>query len=430
MILKNDFSADKNGILIMGGGAAGLAAAAGAGISGKSCLIIDRNKKPGNKLYATGNGRCNLANAVFSDLCYYGNSFPRQVFQALYRKKPDLSEAAVCTPPEHPANLVISFFRRAGVQVIGRNGYFYPESLQASTVVWALTDILRAEHSRILTGMSVTRIRRPEKKERPFRITLSDGQTLEAGKIILTPGSPAQPKLGAASPDALAELLPDLPMHPFRSALCPVFTKEDLTPVRGVRVHARLKIRNVSETGELQLTDKGLSGIVVFNLAAYCHPGESIEADLIPDRQEEEFRKLFQIAEKNMPERRISAFLNGMIPDKLAVFLLKGVGAPETPLRAFRNLPGLYRRLKHWTLTVADRGGFESAQALSGGIPVSEINPETMELKNIPGIYTAGEITDVLGKCGGYNLMYAFLSGLLAGISAGEAAEKTGEELS
>ncbi len=395
-------------ICIIGAGPAGLAAAIESSRRGLSCLLLDRNKKPGKKLYATGNGRCNLCNEHYDRDCYYGSDFASEI---IYKR--------------NLRDFVTAYMDGLGIKTVSKNGYYYPMSMQASAVVWALRDAAVMNGVEIISDSEVSAV---EDKGDKYIISYSGGKTALASSVILATGSPSAPELGAASYETLYSLFESLKLkyEPFSPCLGPVAVKEDMNPVAGVRCDAEisLHIAEQRERGELQITAGGISGIVVFNMNEYmkeqAHNGHNtIHINLLPDITHDEFISRFNTFRKTSPNRKVLGFLNGFLNDKLALYhlnRLKEDGSVKDDVNVSESEAGLiYRALTDWRLSI---GGFNDetrSQASAGGIATSQIDPKDMHIIDRRELYAVGETTDVLGKCGGYNISYALYTGFLAG---------------
>lgn len=388
-------------IIILGAGASGLAAAITAGRREKKILIIDKNKKCGQKLYATGNGRCNLTNQLFSPDSYYENDFALKIIG------------------KSPAEDIISFFNSLGIYTYDRDGYVYPMSNQASSVVWALKD----EAGRFDTSFRYNHeVNRIIKEKDGFKVILNNNESHIGKTLLIATGGFSYPNLGTAN-ESIYSIYDSLNIKykKYEAALCPLIIKEDLSKISGVRTKGKVTVykdeKEYHEEGEIQFTDYGISGIVIFNMSYFLDKGDKIYLDLIPEVSYQRFKALFN----NTRNRRPVAILNGLINDKLSSFILdnflKNIDNKNLTGNDFNDdmVNELYLLMKKYTLNVKGKMDFDMSQASSGGILTSEIDPETMELRNIKGLYVSGEATNVLGKCGGYNLTYAFLSGIKAG---------------
>ena len=393
---------------VIGAGASGLVCASELAKRGYDVLLIEKNKKSGRKLYATGNGRCNVANAVISASAYYYDRFAQEV----------VSEGAV--------SLLLSYLEQLGIPLVEKNGYYYPQSLQASSVVWALTDAVKLQNVPVLCEEEVLHAARTE--EGGFLLTLTD-KKIRCNRLVLSMGSPAAQELGAAREERLYDIMNDLslPYEEFTPALCPLVTNEDVSPLAGVRVKARLRLGlamdqpssegKLTETGELQITDYGISGIAVFNISTLAEVGEEIAIDLLPLWNQEE--EVLRFLKAQNPERRLFAACNGMLHEKLCSFFLTkcfGEESLKKKLAAFTDeeLLLLIRTLKDWRLRITGKRA-DMAQANRGGVLTHILDPDSMQVKRDRRIAVTGEMCHVTGRCGGYNLMFALISGIRAG---------------
>ena len=410
-------------ICIIGAGASGLVAAIESSRRGLSCVVVDKNKKPGNKLYATGNGRCNLTNDRWEEDSYYGNDFADRVFDTLYKET-----------QLRPRSFVLDYFKNLGITTINKNGYYYPASLQASSVVWALTDAARISGAEIRCNTKVNSIiynnSTDDYDEDYYHISGIQGKgenktpfDIYSKKIILSTGGISQPELGAASIKDQETLFNGLylPYNPFSAELCSVKCSNDLSLLNGVRTKARVIANGHSESGEVQFTENTVSGIVVFNMSHYINSGDVVVLNLLSVSQDE-FVNHFKSIKKNYPERTLTAFLNGYINDKLALYFKNSFYGEEIKIQlkdvTESGIRALYEEMSNMEINVISKSDASVSQASSGGIRTDIINPENMAV--MPGtfnnsLFATGEITDVIGKCGGYNLTYAFVSGFLAG---------------
>lgn len=426
-------------IIVIGAGAAGLTAAITAAKRNKKILVIDKNKKCGAKLYATGNGRCNITNLKMDISKYYNDSFSYDVIGR-----------------EDASKQVISFFNELGLMTYDRDGYVYPLSNQASSLVWALKDaaeetgLVSFRYNHAVKDIEVedledveiridkadykkadelkkARIKESEAKVK-YKVFLDNNETYEAEKILIAAGGFSYPKLGTAGNEIyhIFDKL-NIKYQKFEPALCPIFTKEDMSGLYGVRSKGRVSVdinlKNkkrdiIYEDGEIQFTDYGLSGIVIFNLAYYLKAEDTISLNLIPEISKELFISLF---EKNK-NRKVLAILNGLLNDKLSNYIINRCFTEnEKKFKLTGNdldradILRLYDTSTNLKFTVRGKDDFNMSQASVGGILTDQIDKDSMKIISTDGIYCAGEVTNIIAKCGGYNLTYAFLSGIKAG---------------
>lgn len=404
---------EKYDVIIAGAGPAGLTAAIESSRRGLSCLLADKNKKPGRKLYAAGNGRANICNAFYDRAFYYGSDFIDKILMNV-----DLTE------------FVRDYFDHMGVLTVSKIGYYYPMSMQASTIVWALRDAAIMSGAEIVSDSEIIRV---ESDSDEYTVYFKDGRVFRCNSFILAIGSPSAPELGSADEKSAYSLFESLNLayEPFKAALGPVRCDESFEMIAGVRCEAEIRVglSGILEYGELQITENTLSGIVIFNLSHYIRKMleengiAELNINLIPDIDEKSFRQKLSRMTVDYPERRFTAFLNGFINDKLAVYFINKmiensiIFDEKTPLKDVDifKVREIYKMISEWNVKVTDIYGFERSQASSGGIKTELINPDNMNVVGRRELYAIGEATDVLGKCGGYNISYALYSGFLAG---------------
>lgn len=402
----------KKQIGVIGGGAAGMMAAITAAKEGAQVTIFERNDRVGKKILQTGNGKCNLGNRALSVECYHGGD-PEWITPVL---------------EQFGTEDTIRFFQSIGLMVKEKNGYLYPVCEQAAAVL----DVLRYESQalgvEILYQCKITGVERMDSG----KLRVSDGEkTWQFDAVIVTCGGKAAPATGSdGSGFKIAKKLGHtcIPSVP---ALVQLRCQETdlLKGIAGVRADSEIRIfcdgREVCrERGELQLTDYGISGIPVFQLSRTVNfllrekRNVTAQIDFLPDLSPESYEEL-QAGRKLLlqGDRTAEEFFTGMLHKKLTSSLLKMAGIrlatpmKEIPEEKIRNYYGLCRALK---LHITESNPYENAQVSAGGVDVAEVAP-TMESKICPGVYFAGEILDVDGRCGGYNLQWAWSSGYLAG---------------
>ncbi|MCD8218631.1 MAG: NAD(P)/FAD-dependent oxidoreductase [Clostridiales bacterium] len=418
--------------------------------SGASVAVLEHTPVSGKKLLSTGNGRCNFTNAMQSRDCYRGNS-------------PDFVMASLTVFSEKDAR---HFFEEIGVYAVSKNGYFYPRSGQASAIRDALVAETKRRNIRFFHKTKVTGI--CKKSEKYFQIQTEDGMVCAKSCILATGGS-AAPKTGSdGSGYALARSLGHTVKKPL-PALVPLISAEPwLSEAAGVRAQARIRLQidgkeAASDTGELQFTKEGISGIPTFQVSRFASialdEGRNVTAqiDFLPEFSGEQLTQiLFRQAAGFMRERGYTnrseekntdassvkkeyksehanlccgktwqQILGGLVNQKIAQIILRdlkpaNLPVAELPEKTFRKqLDTIVRRLKDTSVRITATGTFSQAQVTCGGVLLKEVGAD-MQSKLVPGLYFAGEILDVDGICGGYNLQWAWTSGYLAGSNAGK----------
>lgn len=399
-------------LCVVGCGAAGMSAAITAARQGLKVIIIEKNKKPGKKMYATGNGRCNLTNMDFNFLRDYRSS------HTLYE---DFLKHIL---GERPEQRIVEFLDSIGILTYEQDGYLYPNSLQASSVVWSMVDALKFLNVKMEFKAQIASITR---ENSCFEIKWQNGQ-IRASQVVLACGSMAYPSLGGCEDGYHLAKKMGHSIEDVRPALCGLITMEDVSVISGVRTPASAKLLDSSgnvlagETGELQVTDYGVSGIMIFNLSslagAMLKRGETpkISFDFLGDMEEK-----LQEALSRFSNRTVIGVLNGFLNDKIATYFTELCGIKRETLSkeldsTMRDL--LVQTLKGYIVTIKGMKDFDSGQVCAGGVELEDIIPQTMESKIVENLFIAGELLDIDGRCGGYNLTFAILSGINAGKGA------------
>lgn len=401
---------------IIGGGAAGLTAAIAAARDGAKVTVFEHTAKLGKKILSTGNGRCNLSNDELADNCFHGRhpEFAMKVIGGFNLKR------------------TLDFFESIGIRPVKNDeGYYYPRSMQAAAVTKAVVQELKHLGVNVVDEVNISRIRQTHGG---FSID-SDKGNFSVDRLILACGGKAAANTGSdGSGYRLAESLGLKVIEPM-PALVPLTSSwKGFKELSGVRAKGRITLlidgkRIASEIGELQFCDYGLSGIAAFQLSGYIarviagNRKTVVEAELnlLDEFSENELREYFSAQIRRRPSVRCGDFLIGLLPEKLGLQLFKRIGVPFD-LEVGGLNPGQLNKLLHecQALRVPITGtlGFDRAQVTSGGVDTAQIDPATLEVKKVPGLYVAGELLDVDGICGGYNLQFAWSSGYLAGSAA------------
>ena len=401
-------------IAVIGGGAAGMTAAIRAARAGAAVTIFEKNDRVGKKILQTGNGRCNFSNENMGPLFFHGSgtALVDQVF----------SEFGVAQTKE--------FFASLGMRIKERAGYLYPASDQASTVLDLLRYELERKHIVIHTGEPVRELSYDKKKEKFLAGQQGQGGYYDA--VILSCGGCAAPNTGSDGDGfRLAKQFGHRIITPV-PALVALRCKEMFyKQVAGVRCDAKLTLcvagkRVCEERGELQLTDYGISGIPTFQISCFAARAlqekkpVTVRISFLPDFDEESCEAFFKARLRDHGEDSMDMFLTGIVNKKISQLLLKLAGirekerAKEVSEASFDRLWQFYCGFE---TEIVDTNGFDKAQVSAGGVDCSEVTERLMSGKQ-PGLYFAGEILDIDGLCGGYNLQWAWSSGAVAGKAA------------
>ena len=392
-------------------------AAANTSIKDTEITILERRDRIGRKILATGNGKCNLGNTDFSPKRDYRSHDPYRLPEFFARFQ---------------TSDTIRFFEERGLYLTEKNGYLYPYSGQASTVLDFFREELERKKVRIVCDC---RIQKLCMQKSGWQVFTDQGQ-YHFDRLIISCGTaagiPPKEALGTGSLTAAFAFK----QYPYLPALTALRCEEKFyKSIAGVRCPAAITVeipgrKKLCESGELQLTDYGISGIPVFQISRYAARGlyekkeVFAELDFMPDFGDVEFLQMLKERKIRLDGLVMEQYFNGLFHKKLAGALLKRIGISGTmPVHDLseENLERLCRICKHFRTYIDKTNPFEQAQICAGGVDTSEIDPDTMESKVVKGLYFAGEILDVDGICGGYNLQWAWTSGYLAGKGAANA---------
>ena len=397
---------------IIGGGASGMAAALAAAENPLvEVILLERQARVGRKLLATGNGRCNLSNLHALEGHYHGDA-PDFAQQALQAFDPDAT---------------LDWFRGLGLYTVAEDsGKVYPYSDQANSVVDVLRLALEKPNIQVRTGFEVQKIRRVEQGF----ILSGEEETVQCHKLIVACGGLAGSKLGGTM--AGYKLLAKLGHKSTRLRPTLVQLKcgwGGIVSLKGVRANCHVQILKDGKlfnqsTGELQFTEYGISGPVIFETSRdVCHGSGSWSAklDFMPGFPETElFAELERRKQTALP---VEELLTGILHNRLGRVLTRVAGvkgknfARELTDEEVREI---CRTVKGFELELTEPMGMDHAQVTAGGVITHQFDPGTMESKLVPGLYACGEVLDIDGDCGGYNLQWAWSSGRCAGLAAGK----------
>lgn len=413
-------------VMVVGGGASGMMAAITAAESGAKVLLVEKLGKVGKKLLATGNGRCNFTNLKQKKEYYHSctDGFAWHVVSLFDEQQ------------------VIEWFRKHGIMPMERDGYLYPRSAQAASVVQVLQRILEEKGVQVHTDEGVLDVipHRGLKDEiRGYEVITSAGRYL-AGQLILASGGAAAPVHGTTG-DAYAWMHQmGVPVITPTPALTSLVLEGDYCKIwAGVRIDGQVSVYSdrgeCIETGqgEIQMVSYGISGIPVFQVSHIV--SRELEAgrrpylvlDSMYDYTQTELYEELLRRKSTCQHLSLSVadVLEGMLPTKLSSAYIREAGLQKQQKADSlhqKQWDNLVTQIKKKTLMIREVSGFEKAQVTSGGVSLEALDAETMELRQYPGLYITGELADVDGICGGYNLQWAWSSGFVAGRAAAEAA--------
>ena len=397
-------------VLIIGGGASGMMAALSALENPENTVtLLERQNRVGKKLLATGNGRCNLTNRDIRLTHYHGTQpdFARIALESFY------------------VGRTLAFFERLGLLTVTEDsGKVYPLSDQASSVLDVLRFSMQARGVSLVTSCDVVEVRH---KARGYEAISATGETYFGDKLIIACGGAAGKKLGGSRSGyhllsqlghTCTELLPSLTQIKTDTAY--------VKALKGVRADAHVRLRKNGQTvqesfGEVQFTDFGLSGPEAFSLsraAATGGEGQELALDFFREYGEGVLLDMLQEKRMNLPELAAEELFAGMLPSRLGKMIVKRAGLKyQTKLSELTDeqLLSCVKISKWFCLEVTGVTGFESAQVTAGGASTKEFDARTLESRLNPGLFVCGEVLDIDGDCGGYNLQWAWSSGYLAG---------------
>ena len=400
-------------VVIIGGGASGLISSIFAKNKDNEVIILERNSVCGKKILATGNGRCNYWNED-QNLRHYNST------------SKNLLEKIITLDNQKQ---IMTLFDRIGIVPKIKNGYYYPTSNQAISIRNALVTEATKLGVKIYQDALVDKVTHSNNKY----IVEFNNKEIIADSLIIATGSKASPKTGSTGIGyTLAKSLGHTIIEPLPALVQLVGQGKYFTSWDGIRSDVNVSLYAANkfikeETGEIQLTSYGVSGICIFNLSrfasAYLKENKKVEVviNFLPWLKEDAIT-YFDKRTSLMPSRTIFELLEGLLNNKLLNVFLSILKLDES--RKWTDMSkqekiNLINVLTNFHLPIIDTKSFDNAQVCSGGVDLSEINPNTMESLINKNLYIVGELLDVDGDCGGYNLSFAWISGMLAGKSIG-----------
>ncbi len=394
-----------NNVAVIGGGASGLVAAISAASKGARVTIYESGARVGKKILSTGNGRCNMTNMNASAEHYHGADVG---FVRGAREKFWVGDT-------------LGFFLSLGVMTKTEpDGRVYPYSDKASSVLDALRLKLDALGVRTVTSYEVKSVKR---KNNRFIIIPYRGESETADAVIVATGGRAAPDLGSKGGGydilkGFGHTITDT-----RPSLVQIKTEtETVKKLKGIKITAEASIDGASEYGEILFTDYGLSGIAIFSLTAYLGKQKTVSLDVMSGTSREELTAMLTERARLMSDVPLESYFTGMLDKRVGQALLKTAGI--TPLsRPSRTITKaeterLAAVMKKWEFKIEGTMSWNNAQTTKGGALTSEFDKNTMESKIVSGLYASGEVLDIDGDCGGYNLQWAWSSGYIAGMNA------------
>ncbi|MBU5425535.1 NAD(P)/FAD-dependent oxidoreductase [Tissierella pigra] len=403
-----------NRIIVIGGGAAGMMAALAAKEHGSEVLILERNDRVGKKLLATGNGRCNYTNINLNINNYHGNN-PKFSYVGL---------------SEFNVDKTIEFFEKLGITpAIEENGKVFPLSFQASSVLDVLRYEIEDRGIELITEAQVSEI----KRKNGFSVILKDKTTFIGDKVIIATGGMALPSSGSDGSGytickklghTITDIFPGLVQLKLESNFLRSLDGVKFFGIAGIYIDNKLVLE---DKGDILFTSYGISGPPVLQLSRialdYLNKGKNVElkVSIIHTKTEEELFEYLLNRFSFMPKKAIEAGLIGLINKRLIIPILKEINIDKEKVISSlskEEIRKLTNILISWKFKVVGSQSWGNAQITAGGVNTDEVDNKTMESKIVKGIYIVGELLDIDGDCGGFNLQWAWSSGYIAGSNA------------
>ncbi len=401
-------------VAIIGAGASGLVAAIVSAKNGSKVHVYEKNSKIGKKILITGNGRCNVTNKHMELSNYHGLN-PSFVNSSL-----NFFNVSTCK----------AFFLELGVELVeGRRGRLYPRSLKSSSVVDLLVHECRRLHVEFFLKHEVKSV---DKKDSSFVLHVNH-KFLHVKKVLIATGGLSM--LTLSSRDSGYELAKHfghtiIPTHP---SLVQLISQENLKAISGVKIKGSIEVFENSKSkifahGDILFTDYGISGSAVLDISRVVSYSLlykkvlHVKIDLFFEYSKEQLKNLLKKRQLHANGKSVTLWLDGLIDPKLAYFIAKSlhVHVKKADDLNSKELTKLVYALKNLTLHVVDTKGFKTAEVTAGGVNTLEIDSQTMESKLQQGLFFSGEVVDIDANCGGYNLHWAWASGVCAGKSMSE----------
>jgi predicted Rossmann fold flavoprotein len=422
----------KHKLLIIGGGAAGLTAAITAKDMGIDTAIIEANERIGKKILTTGNGRCNISNESIDDMISgYPSSFLPMRFHSENKNffMPVLKNFTVKD--------TINFFLMLGLPLTTlEEGKMYPLSLQASSVLDIFRMSLDERNIPLYSGYKVTDIKPIKGGFKVYTKTSEHETVFECDRLILCTGGKSAPSTGSdGSGYSIAKKLGHSIIPTVPAIVQLKLDYKNLKALSGIKFdgYAEMFADNKplrKEFGEVLFTDYGISGPPILQLSRTASYNLSkkrevkIKIDMLPNLSIEDLENFLETHWSLFGHRSITDSLIGIVNKKLIPILLREAGLSDIHKPCWeldwKEKKGIYTLLKAWEFKVVDTNSFSNAQVTAGGVDTREVDPETLQSKLVPGLYFAGEVLDVDGDCGGFNLQWAWSSGYVAAKSCAQ----------
>jgi len=377
------------GVIVVGGGPAGLAAAVTLSRGGKKVLLLEKYKNTGRKILLSGNGRCNITNTLAAPDKYYGDKKFIQNFLSLFS-----------------FNDCKKFLLSLGVVIEEEaDGRCFPVTGKAESVKRAFELALKETGAAIITEAEAADFK---KQKDFFEVKLKDGRVFTSEYLVLACGGAANAGENAYSP-AKNFGHTVTPLLPAMAALELIGTEA----LHGVRLNAAVSLDGRTETGEIIFTNSTLSGLPVLSLSRNAERGAEIKINFFPQFEKTEFAKYIKERAAAFQDRKLEDFFAGLLPDGLALYLLQYLKLPKTVLAGRADSAKISSTLQNFPFEIKGIKGFAQAMSTRGGVPLGELK-QNFSSKNVKKLFIIGETADIDAVCGGYSLHLAFASGVIS----------------
>lgn len=401
-------------VIIIGAGASGLVSAIVSARRGKKVLILEKNSKVGKKLLATGNGKCNITNQrIISDRFYSNNpAFISKVLDGYNYQS------------------VKQFFKSIGLEFVeGKEGKVFPMSLQASSVV----SLLEAECEQLFVEIRCDiNVNNVKKIENGYEV-IHMGNSEKSASLIIATGHLSAPQLGGVDTGVtFAKKLGHTVIKSSPTLVQLTSPVNNLNQMAGVKVESRvsLKLKNskvIHTQGDVLFTSYGISGLAILDISRFViqevihTPIVTLEIDLIPKMSHEQLLSLMKKSLVKKSKKSIEIWMQGFINKKLILPILEPLKLQNETVGSIslNEIELIVKKIKYFKFKIDGSRGYKGAEVATGGVDTKEINPLTMESKKHKGLYFTGEVLDVDGDRGGFNLHFAWVTGIRAGESVG-----------
>ena len=405
--MTKDLRVHRTDVVVIGGGAAGLLCAIEAGKRGRSVVVLEHAERIGKKIAISGGGRCNFTNL---------NTNPENFISA----NPHFAKSALARYT--PADFV-SLVEKHGIAYHEKKlGQLFCDDSSSRIIEMLLSEASTADveircRSIVLSACKpVPAFPAESSSGNVFRVE-TESEVFVSQSLVIATGGLSIPPLGATDFGYRIARQFGLKVQDPRPALVPFTLSRqvlrELSPLSGVSIDALVSCQGQEFRENILITHRGLSGPAILQISSYWTPGLPVTVNLLPDHN-----ALGLLREPENREIELTTFLSQFLPRRFA-HAWCALNFPSQPLKQYtpRQLLDIARKLNHWDIIPAGTEGYQKAEVTAGGIDTNELSSQTMEVKNVPGLYFIGEVVDVTGQLGGYNFQWAWASGFAAGQS-------------